>query len=1530
MSDPLLCDACDKPVGDSALGCNVCHDADTRWCSEECRASVGWVRHEPACNVAKIVPESAALGKTLAAVPYAWQNLATEHDWKTQEQPFPGFISLCYDEQAQVQTRLPGIAGPNPRNNAEKAPAVKTHSFTLTVNEKPVGTFAAPDAMLSEYSSNPVAQSLAQMRGPRPGGHTYWVGSKALGAINAASGVDGKIKLAAGMVNTFILGRGTETRTVHAYLHPRAQEQFAQQVYARLGHGLRQFADTQYRKKALDVSDGVSSYYAINPEVGDMVVFTVDKELNLADLEFYAARNPSRVPLASKTFRFTPEEDSATHVQALIMALEDRLEQGVGDADDIHDHIEVLHDHLRTIRSSTIQGDIAKLVQIRATLEDAHALLRSTATLIGEESSDSILVKLTKLRPENVETFERRITSILEGVYKNLKKSREQKDKADKAIHSKRGIRTWGKGIRRKWEKHQLNRSEAQLNVYIAAFSTKITEYEAVYKAANCEPPTDEKSPYRTLLRLRTLAQNIHDEVDPDVFKEVAAVEEVERSIELKPSPIEDRGLQAIGAWFQLKNDPSQAVWLKYGKVRDGEEPEDAHDPGDLKAFDANDPHIWGWDSDNLTFTRPATKAGIPTKGTVSTFGTPVIYANYEKENKKTSKKLTANEGTTELRNRMFASGFPGFERDPTVASVIAFEKTADEVGLLVADGDEKMEYYGRVNDALVRFRREIEVRNRGKTPSEPSGTQPPAVEPEKSETYWQQFKNFFSRGTREAMVEEQADHGDEFDEPFNMWDYSKQDAHEKEESEKIRVHMEQKLREKAAKGLPDADPGLVAKTAAAVVNFVFGSKGRVNAQGVANVVDKVRQEHAASRRKLGKDPLGYPRGRDPTSPYGKRNYFYGGAEDDAAYGDDDMELLVAAFPEEIADSPKFDAMTTEAEFSYCPAEVAALRAAIIASRALIGAGGDYRAMAARRKEVVRQIAVLAKERRALTIAMAKHKVGSGAKRFGTWLQKSGHKKAGTLRGSGGGGSVTTTTTTVVEEDEPLSASEGHSVVKTMLTTRGVSITNPKAGDLDVFDRTVTSAERQVAPAAKAEFRRIVASERTKIVQKLKASSSAATAAVASDSEDEEEAGPTVPPKDISVEDDDGPLPVPPGCPKCPGDSNYGADDIDDEMLLVTAFPEHVIIKAEFDPMTTPAALSDFPAELEAFRKALVAVQSTNSLIGAGGDYRAMAARRKEVVRQIRVLVKERRALTRAMAAHKVGSGAKRFGTWLQKSGRKRGAALRTSQVQTTSPYTAEERAALRGDIDALDLQYGSDDEDDDSEGDDMYGYEHEDDIPHELVLAEAFPPHVVEHAEFDPMTTPAVLSYHPEEVEALRACISSGLIGADTQGYSALQTARKAEKRRLRDLNRRRRRYRRARRAARRGERMQKRGERRERRAQRLQTRGQSREEKARQRMDAATAGFGDGTDDGIPVYTNDPIECHLGSQRHHYDEHDDYFGVGVSVGYGSDSESDDEGYHDRHYGRSRDRSRSRSRDRSHSHSRTPGHSSEDEAGMM
>ena len=83
--------------------------------------------------------------------------------------------------------------------------------------------------------------------------------------------------------------------------------------------------------------------------------------------------------------------------------------------------------------------------------------------------------------------------------------------------------------------------------------------------------------------------------------------------------------------------------------------------------------------------------------------------------------------------------------------------------------------------------------------------------------------------------------------------------------------------------------------------------------------------------------------------------------------------------------------------------------------------------------------------------------------------------------------------------------------------------------------------------------------------------------------------------------------------------------------------------------------------------------------------------------------------------------------------------------------------------------------------------------------------------------------------------------------------------------------------------------------------------------------------------------IGCHVRGRSHHRKdddaaERDDYFGVGVSVGYGSDSDYSDDSYHDRHYGRSRDRSRSRSRsrDRSHSHSRTPGHSSEDEAGMM
>jgi hypothetical protein len=447
MSDPLQCDACDKVIDGSGLVCNVCHDAEARWCSEECRVSVGWVRHEPDCNVAKIFPGTSSGaadvgGKVLAAVPYAWQNLATEHDWKTQEKPFPGYVSLTYEERAQIQTRLPAIAGPNARNNAETSPAVKAHSYTLTVNDKPVGTFSAPDAMISEHSSHPVGQSLAVMRGPRPGGHTYWVGSKAL--ATGAGGASG-LKLSSGMVNTFILGRGTETRTVSAYLHPRAQEQFAQQVYARLGHGLRQFADTQYRKKAQEPSQ-VSSFYAVNPETGDTAVFTVDKELQLVDLEFYAARKPAPLPLASKTFRLVPQEDDAVHVQALIMALEDRLEQGVGDSDDIHDHIEVLHDHLETLNSSGgaggaaagIQTDIAKIVQVRATLEDASALLQSTTALIGEQSRQSILEDLGNLRPENARKFRDRIVEVLKGVYKNLKKFREKKTKADRPSKSRR------------------------------------------------------------------------------------------------------------------------------------------------------------------------------------------------------------------------------------------------------------------------------------------------------------------------------------------------------------------------------------------------------------------------------------------------------------------------------------------------------------------------------------------------------------------------------------------------------------------------------------------------------------------------------------------------------------------------------------------------------------------------------------------------------------------------------------------------------------------------------------------------------------------------------------------------------------------------------------------------------------------------------------------------------------------------------------------------------------------------------------
>jgi hypothetical protein len=1707
MSDPLHCDACDKVIAVDAasLTCNICHDADTRWCSEECRASVGWVRHEPDCNVAKIfrVPEAfagaaerndsvAAIGKVLAAVPYAWQNLATEHDWKTQEKAFPGYISLVCDERTQIQTRLPGIAGPNARNNAETSPAVKAHSFMLSINDKPLGggTFSAPDAMVSEFSSNPAAQSLAASRGPRNGGHTYWVGGKALAGGGAASG----IQLASGMVNTFVLGRGTEKRTVSAYLHPRAQQQFAQQVYARLGHGLRQFVDAQYRKKAQEPGS-VASFYAVNPETGDTVVFTVDKELRLADLEFYAARNPAPLPLASKTFTLVPQEDDASHVQALIMALEDRLEQGVGDADDIHDHIEVLHDHLVSLKkkgaagagstSTPIQGDIAKLVQIRATLEDASTLLRSTAALIGEESTRSILEKLGNLRPENAEKFKENMIDILKGVYKNLKKSREQKSKADKAIHGRRGIKTWGKAVRRKWEKHQLDRSSKQLDAYSAAFNRKIAEYEAIYKASpNCEKPTDPKTPYQILLYLRDLVDRIAAEGDPEEMQD-GAVEEINRRIELKPSPLVGKSASTpIGAFFTdtVKDLAGNDTEVRWYPLLDLDLTEREKGVIQQLGFDQKQPGPRAYTKKELTdlglrdkdifflnkgqYTRTNDKGVSYTKAQRDRRSRNQMQGEWQKQPEPpvTRRKMLISEMEAAIDNQMREKHGPGWFVEPNAdiiedyaALATAGESSVDNIAEYNRMTEKTIDAMNRTIQ-LQREEAEEEAREAAKEAAQKQADADAlkrraeeaqrAAAQEKDDRAAQEWAREAAAAAERARKEAEEARRDAAEAARNANNVNKATgsggqsfarraasavagytkdalynlfvdfgeglsgaAGVDPDNAQTKKQYADQLHEQAKQAGVKLEPAQERSAFDALWEGIFG-KGEDPEDAAVDAADAVEAVSVA-RRALGKDPLGYPRARDPTSPYGRRNYYYGGggAEDDAAYGEEeeyhafygsgatDEELLAAAFPEDIAASIHFDPMTTEAEFSHYPAEVAALRAAIIAvnaSQALIGADPRYQQWSDEKARLTKQIKVLQKRRRELTMLMLKHKGASLVRRAGRAIRRRGAKmqeKSAAeadeiVRKADAGGRVAARRSTT------LTAGDGLKEFMTSLKRQGVDYDHPKRGDRERFKRVAMEVEQHVEPSERTEYRRmiensralhesvqfmqphhpsgaqgkfsardrhrqlveffensnaprtaenfdsaarmaeirvvpselpeyrrLVATERERLTQ------TPATNVVEEDEQQQEEEGPAAPARDDTDDGDgDGPLPVPPGCPPC-GDSKYGEDDdfygsvdeLDNETFIACAFPDHVAENAAFDPMTTPATLSYHPTELEEFRKALVEFNASQALIGADPRYQQWSAERKRLTAQIRDLQKKRRALTIAMMKHKGGSLVRRFGRAVQKRGAKwqQSSATKADQVLQSRPRALVTDPELNPDY--VDQGYGL------SEAtDDMYGYATEDEIPHELVLAEAFPQHVVEHAEFDPMTTPAVLSYHPEEVEALRACIShvaSGLIGADTEGYKRLKEMRKGLRKRSRAYHRGKRQAGRARFSQWWARKKQERARRKEARGQAMEERGKEREQSGMTQMDEATAGLDNlygGADD-------EPIGCHMrGRSRHrHYDERDDYFGVGVNVGYGSDSDSDDD-YHREHqyYGRSRSRSRS--------HSRTPGHSSDDEAGMM
>lgn len=394
--DAMSCDACGA-AANSDVSCPYCHNA--RWCSVECRNGLGWSQHESSCNVMHELSE-------LPSMPYAWQNAVanTGNTWDSQKEPFPAFLVRGPIDQHQLcftQTVLPAIDKP-PASSSSSGSPVKTtaHTFSLSLNGQSCTSEAklrAPEHMICAESSQHAARTLAQSRAPRPNGKLYWV-SERLQQQNEP------VLLHVDDVNTFTLTRGNdEARHVSFHFDESAVDVYQEQVYAKLGYGLKQFLASQYRAKGLGTKrSSLSTHYALNPATGDTVVFTVDNKdatTVVVDAEYFAMDSPAPVRLQQQTFSVAPDENNPIDVQALCMAIEDRLDILHHDPDalelrtQLQSHLQTLLDHLHRNDEGTtaIGSDVENILAVRATINALHPLLWSSTQAIDKECIDNAL-----------------------------------------------------------------------------------------------------------------------------------------------------------------------------------------------------------------------------------------------------------------------------------------------------------------------------------------------------------------------------------------------------------------------------------------------------------------------------------------------------------------------------------------------------------------------------------------------------------------------------------------------------------------------------------------------------------------------------------------------------------------------------------------------------------------------------------------------------------------------------------------------------------------------------------------------------------------------------------------------------------------------------------------------------------------------------------------------------------------------------------------------------------------------------------
>jgi len=393
MASYRYCGGCSKNLEDDthAIGCDFCHDPNIRYCSEECRSTVGWVFHSRECdNVVNVDNVSA-----LASVAYAWQNTCSRWDKEEDLPEFPVYmVRHRLDDRKTQQTVLPAIAERRATPEGSER-NVKDHTFKLKINGEAIDkTFRAPLAMISEHSSNVAAQTLAQTRIMTPLARTYWVGNKALPKGTT-------VKLRENAVNTFVLTRDDgKDRVVNVHLVRNPIEHFALQLGDQLSHSLKHFYDEQLKTKGISSSLQVGTFYGVNEETGDTVTFTVDSEMNLVDFEFAARSNMIPIKLQRQVFETTMQDNNHRDIQALIMALQHTA--------NTERQMNVLARHYSHLRKDEEHGselaeDVSHLVEVRTAISEGFQTL-ADAEPIGALTSDQWLKKMERQNIDEIRT----------------------------------------------------------------------------------------------------------------------------------------------------------------------------------------------------------------------------------------------------------------------------------------------------------------------------------------------------------------------------------------------------------------------------------------------------------------------------------------------------------------------------------------------------------------------------------------------------------------------------------------------------------------------------------------------------------------------------------------------------------------------------------------------------------------------------------------------------------------------------------------------------------------------------------------------------------------------------------------------------------------------------------------------------------------------------------------------------------------------------------------------------------------------